>query len=273
MDLNELSTMSEQSLMWRSKLFNVRTWSQRWKRVGWMRHLFGRILKPSHGQAFVERWTFSVEASLVNPSQVQVRERETKIQDIFGHLSKMELSLLDLPLFSLKMLKVYYQVNYRAVYGLINKTRPFCCTSSESWKEWVIQQRRDYFQRQKLEHPIEEIEYSYSVSISKKVSNKCSLKNLNSTFIHRGGIAKMNGNRRGLWLTPTTHNAQYTMIAIENRLKSGKQLCINTQMSIYYQKSVKINTSWLEAMMGLDVGWTDPEAIILIQTQLTEQKV
>ena len=121
LDLSELSTVCEQSLMWRSRPFNARTWFQRWKRVGWMQLLFGRILKPSRGKAFVEKWTSSVVAFLVNPSQVQVKEQETKTLATYGHTSSEESRLSDLPLFSWKTFKASSIQSSKVTNGTIKR--------------------------------------------------------------------------------------------------------------------------------------------------------
>ncbi len=159
-DLSELSTMCEQSLMWRSKPSNVRTWSQRWKRGGWMQLLSGRILRPSHGQIFVEKWTSSLVASHVNLSPQQDEEEETKTPATYGHISSKESSLPDLPLFSWRMLKASSVQNSKATNGATHKELQFCFMSSESWKDWVIKQRREYSQRLKLARHTKEEECS-----------------------------------------------------------------------------------------------------------------
>ena len=77
-DSQEFYQMCEQSLMWRSKPSQSTTWSRRLKRAGWMQHLFGRTLKPSHGEAFTRKWTSCLEDSLVSLSQQQEEEECTQ---------------------------------------------------------------------------------------------------------------------------------------------------------------------------------------------------
>jgi hypothetical protein len=81
-DCEQFSQLSEKSLMWRSKPTASPTWSKRWKRVSWIQHLSTLILKPSHSKSFVERWTSSLEDSLVSPSQMRECVAELKTQDI-----------------------------------------------------------------------------------------------------------------------------------------------------------------------------------------------
>lgn len=51
----------EPLLMWKSKLLSWPTLLRAWKRVYWMRYLCGRILKPSLGPSFEEKWIGSLE--------------------------------------------------------------------------------------------------------------------------------------------------------------------------------------------------------------------
>jgi hypothetical protein len=161
LDSGELSELCAQSLLVRSKPLPVRTWSRRWKRVGSMPRLSGRILKPSLGCSFAEKWTSSLEASLVSHSAQQGDEQETMIQDTFGLPSSEESeSWHTLPLFSLKMLRGSSQASSRAMDGPILSGRLFCSMSSASWRDWVIKQRQEYSQRVKSVRPISENECS-----------------------------------------------------------------------------------------------------------------
>ena len=91
MDLNEQSQICGQSLLARSKPSPVRTWLLRWKRENWTQHLSGRILKPSLGQSFVEKWTSSLVDTPVNHSPPLASDLELKTPDISGPSSQMEL--------------------------------------------------------------------------------------------------------------------------------------------------------------------------------------
>lgn len=56
-DSNEQSQACGSSLLVRSKLSPVRTWSAKWKRDSWTQHLSGRILNPSQASSFATAWT------------------------------------------------------------------------------------------------------------------------------------------------------------------------------------------------------------------------
>ena len=144
-DCEQFSQISEKSLMWRSKPTASPTWSKRWKRVSWIQHLSSLILKPSHTENFVERWTSSLGDSPVSLSQMRERVAELKTQDICSLTSETESGSANLELFSSKMLKELSQQKQP-------RENRFSTMSSENWKDWVISQRQEYSQRVKLAH-------------------------------------------------------------------------------------------------------------------------
>lgn len=152
-DCEQFSQLSEKSLMWRSKPTASPTWSKRWKRVSWIQHLSSLILKPSHSENFVERWTSSLEDSRVSLSQMQERVAELKTPDICSLTSETESGSANLELFSSKMLKELSQQKQ----PMENR---FSNMSSENWKDWVTLQRQEYSQRVKLTHLTKEKGFS-----------------------------------------------------------------------------------------------------------------
>jgi len=67
-DSEEQSQAFAQSLFVRSKPSPSRTWSQKWRRDSWTRHLSGRMLRPSHGPGFLAAWTSSLGDIHASPS-------------------------------------------------------------------------------------------------------------------------------------------------------------------------------------------------------------
>ena len=105
-DLQELSNLCAQSLMWRSKPSQSSTWLKRLKRVSWIQPLSLRTLKPSLGSSIVTKWTSSLGASLVNHLARPDEEPGMKTLGTYGPTSSKGLeSWEDLPLFSLKTSK------------------------------------------------------------------------------------------------------------------------------------------------------------------------
>jgi len=165
-DSQELSKILERSVLWRSKPSPSKTWSRRLKRDCSISRLFTQILKPSHSESFEDAWTSSLEASLVSPLASPDNAQGQKTQDIYSPTFSKASQNVDLPLFSLKMSKESSQVNSKETAGTIPKGRPFCCMSSESWKEWVTRRRQEYSVRLKSVRLTKEKECSSQLWIS-----------------------------------------------------------------------------------------------------------
>ena len=86
----------EQSLMWRSKPSQLRTWSQRWKRDSWFQHLSGRILKPCQHTAFESELMSSLAVIPASLSQQPGFAKAQKTPDTYGHTSTTTYEQLDL---------------------------------------------------------------------------------------------------------------------------------------------------------------------------------
>ena len=118
-----------------------------------MQHLCSRTLRPSHTERFEDAWTFSLEVSRANPSVLLESVKQLKTQDTSSPTSQTESESANLELFSLK--------TYKASSPAKQETEnPFSNMSSESWKEWVTEQRQEYSQRKKSAHLIRESESS-----------------------------------------------------------------------------------------------------------------
>jgi len=211
-DLAEQSQICEQSLLARSKPSLARTWSQKWKRDSWTQLLSGRILKPSHGQSFVTKWTSSLEVIPVNHSPQQESDLEKKTQDTFGRGSQMELELCAPESASLKMSKDTSALDSEK--------------SSANWKALVIKRRGEYSQRVKSAHLTNVSECSSWPTAKArdwKDTMGCSLDATNPDGTHRnrrdrlvgaivaemhGQAAPVNpstdGSRLESWATPST---------------------------------------------------------------------
>ena len=145
LDSEEFSETCEKSLMWRSKPSQSPTWLRRWKRIKYLQHLSGRILKPSHTKSFLDKLTSSLGDSHANLFPMQEAEKELKTQDTSTPTSAMESEDVDQDLFSWKTLKESSVPKQR-------QDEVFCSMSSKTWKAWVTSQRQEYSQRAKLAH-------------------------------------------------------------------------------------------------------------------------
>ena len=153
LDSEKFCQICERSLTWRGKDSLSRTWLQRWKRESWMQHLSSRTLRPSLTESFVDKWTSSLEDSRANHSALLESVKLLKTPDTSSPTSQTESESANLELFSLK--------TYKASSPAKQETEnPFSNMSSESWKEWVTEQRQEYSQRKKSAHLIRESESS-----------------------------------------------------------------------------------------------------------------
>ena len=118
-----------------------------------MQHLCSRTLKPSHTESFVESWTSFPEDSRVSHSQLLESVKLLKTPDTSSPTSQTESESANLELFSLKTYKESSPAKQQT-------ESQFSNMSSESWKEWVIEQRQEYSQRKKSAHLIRESESS-----------------------------------------------------------------------------------------------------------------
>lgn len=257
-DLNEFSQMCEQSLMWRSKPSQSSTWLRRLKRGGLILRLFGRTLKPSHGNSFVEKWTSSVEASLVNHLAPQEDEEEPTTQGTSSPTSQRALELWgDLPLFSSRMLKESSPHT--------SEIKVFSNMSSSNWKNWVIERRQAYLVRAKLGEAINENECSFLVLIQDSRSTPNSiLVEGQSDILQRGEPPNLSGNHQGQWATPTSRDwkGKYPK---ESQEKNPRHL-LPDQAHLETYKG-KLNPRWVETLMGIPIGWTSPSCTHLVQIE------
>ena len=126
----------ELSLMWRSKPFKTSTWYQRWNRVWWIKHLFGRILKPSMQNRFITEYTESLGVIRAKGKATQVKESCGTMSDSFGLILKRLSS-------------------QQTLFGASSKTsldtlRDLSPTFLTAYDLWVTQLKQDCLQRMKL---------------------------------------------------------------------------------------------------------------------------
>jgi len=131
-------TLSESPLLWKSKPLSSKTFLQAWKRVWWVQHLFGRILKPFHTQLFTESYTASLADTHANHSAWQDSKKEQPTLDTFGRILSALSNQLDLFGASLKTSLVTSQLG----------TTSFM----RAYETWVTRSRLEYTARAKRAH-------------------------------------------------------------------------------------------------------------------------
>ena len=267
LDSETFSQICEKSLTWKGKDSLSRTWLQRWKRNNWMQHLCLRTLKPSHTKSFVDAWTSSLAASRVSLSHLQDCVKQQMIQDTCFHTSQKELESANLELFSSKTLQELSQPKQQMV-------NQFCNMSSESWKDWVIEQRQEYSQRKKSAHLIRESE---STSLAWPTATARDWKGCGNAITRKDGKHRIdnleamikyghpdqanpntNGKNRGSWPTPRA-NKVHPEITEQNRehLANRNKANLEEDIAGHCGKATgKLNPNWVEQLMGLPTGWT-----------------
>ena len=133
LDSNESSQLCAQSLFVRSKPSPARIWSLKWKRDSWTQRLYGRILKPFHGQSFVTAWTSSLEVIPASHFPAQASDSEPTTQDTSGPLLQVAFRWYDQNCASSRM--------WRDTLALASEK------SLAIWKASVIKRRGEYSAR------------------------------------------------------------------------------------------------------------------------------
>src|SRR5882672_10392815 len=101
--LSELESARVSWPMWKSKPSSLATWLLAWKRVYWMRPLFGRMLKPSRHRDFEIKYTGSLADIHVSLSALSEPRPDLRTLLISGHPSEEPKEQLDLFSSSSKM--------------------------------------------------------------------------------------------------------------------------------------------------------------------------
>ncbi len=143
-ELNELSGKLEHSLMWKQKHLLLKIWSNKWNKVYWIPHLFGRILKPSSPllKDFEERWILSLEDTHASHFLMSVECEELKTQDTSGHIS-VGVNMTNQSLAQLDLFSATLKTSAITLISATNK-------SGETWKDLTTRLKKEYSQRKKL---------------------------------------------------------------------------------------------------------------------------
>ena len=217
-DSDEFSQVAEQSLMWRSKPSQSRTWSQRWKRENWIKHLSGRTLRRSRQNNFTDWWTSSLAATRANRSVPSVSDSEPMTQDTSGRFCAEQFELFDQVESSLKTSKDTYRLDsprYSAI-----------------WTKMVTEQRGEYSARLKSARATRE---------SGRTSSPNGWATPRSSDWNTASPERVNGN--------ATEFAQLREQVLSsppdpaNRNSTGKN-------------PGRLSPNWTEQLMGVPVGWT-----------------
>lgn len=275
LDFQELSDQLEQSVMWRSKPSQSKTWYRRLKKDCSLQLLFLQTLKSFPGKSLVEKWTYSQGASLVSHLVSQEENKEIKTLDIYGHTSQKGLnSWEDLPLFSSKTFQESSQASSKETTGQIKRGLQFCFMSLESWKDWVTKQRRAHSQRLKLARHTKGKECSFLVSEmnsnrAELILSMDSLSQINQISSQYGQHQEdknstVLNHQESQWGTPTTRDWKDAGLKKESKpRKDGTRRMTLCPQQVLFQENYrgKLNPRWIEMLMGVPIGWTMPSCM------------
>jgi hypothetical protein len=149
LDSEQFSRLAEQSLAWRSKPSPARTWSRRWKRVSWIRHLSSRICTPSTHDHTVGMSGFSVAGFLASRSVKQAADAQTKTLVTCFHRSNASSTNADPGASSWKTSRESFLPGFK------EPQKPaYSCMSWTDWRLEVTRRRGDCSARRNAAHRI-----------------------------------------------------------------------------------------------------------------------
>ena len=221
-----------------------------------MQHLCSRTLKPSHTESFVDAWTSSLEDSHVSHLAKQVRKKVSMIakEATFFPTSQTESESANL--------EFAFSKTYKESSAARQPTESqFSNMSSESWKEWVTEQRREYSQRKKSAHLTRENE---SLSWATPVAMNDGIyadNSPNKNNRHSEGLATQVQN----WPTATARDWKGCGNAITR--KDGKHRIDNLEAVIKYGHPDQAN---LNTNGKSQESWPTPRAN-KVHPQITEE--
>lgn len=277
-DLKEYFEASELPLMWKSKPLSWKTFCLQWKRVWWMQHLSGRILKPSTRTRFEIELMGSLEAIPASLSVLPVTGGGIQIQDTFTRILNQELAQLDLFGVSSKMSPVTSQWD----------TPKF----QKAFERWVTELRAESTLRKKLAQHMRESVFSSLPSWPTPTAMVCE-EDLEKFYVrqkrmklrHAGrtgnGIGMNIGTAVQKWATPTARDyrspfAENSKAFIKRMDHSrGVNLVEQIQRNSHLVKDstngtgknrARLNPAWTLQLMGTTLAkiFTVPLAIQLL---------
>ena len=229
LDSREQSGICAQSLFVRSKVLPSRTWSQKWKRDSWTRHLSGRILRPSLGEHFVTAWTSSLADTLASHSAQPGSAKESKTRGTSGRGLQMAFDFSDPDSASLRTSKDI------SAWG--------CATSLKTWEDWVTERRGAYSQRLKSALLTKGKGYLFWPTV---------------TVMEAGKISNCaNHGQKGL----SNHPVIRGEVGRDKQAKSRSGLQDQRNLSGNGSRGGLLNEEWVEALMGVARGWTDCDCL------------
>jgi hypothetical protein len=272
----------EQSLMWRSKPSQLRTWSQRWKRDSWFQRLSGRILKPCQHSAFESELTCLLAVIPASRLAPLGYAKAQKTPDTSGHTSSDTSRQLDLFAASSKMLKDTSALDSEK--------------SLQTWKALVTRLRGEYSARLKSARLIRESECTFWPTPTAQDNNQVKgnpehpkrgttlggavrqWPTPRTTDTHQGrGVVEINGklyrpskalsegkligganlaDSVKMFPTPTANEDAAGTPSGKMQKMLGNDPAVRGTTQAEWSAGA-LSADWVEGLMGLPAGWTD----------------
>jgi len=266
-----LESAGHLSLFVRSKPMRSRTLLRKWKTEKWFRLLSGRTLKLSQWPLLEEKLIFLPGAFLANLLALPEVGKPTTTPGTFSPPSSELSESADQNGFSLKTSQGSSLQNSGEMGGTTPKELRFSNMSSESWSEWVTEQKLGYSQRLKSEQARREKEFLFSQDwptprtgatgsiVPKRMGDKYN--NLEKALALEyygprvGGKNSTGGRKTELWPTPRV------VASRDSKFDRGKSIFGEVVMGVHGGTKEKplraeLNPNWTEQLMGVPVGWT-----------------
>ena len=204
----------------------------KWKQDSWHKFLFGRICSPSHTESFEDLWILQLRESLANRTVSPESEAEEVTSDSSLTTGCADLSKCNQEQFSLRMSKDSSQAKCQMeLFALSGQ--------SKDWKQWAINLRQEYSRRVKLAHLTNASGSLSWPSVKVSMGGDCPSERRRNTPNLEVAAAQQHGH-----LTPI------------NPSTNGSH-----QESWATHQAEKLNSRWVETLMGLPVGWTMPSCL------------
>lgn len=254
----------------RSKHLQLKIFLREWKKGNWMRLRSGVISSPSLGRSFETWWISLVADTHASPSPHQDCAREPKTNGICGHSLQEELPFCDQESASLKMSK---------------GTLPLgSVTYCNNWESWVTDRRGAYSARLSVARLTSESDYSYlPTPCANEDSFRLNGNSQQSKTLEakaRRGELKTIGSVKNVdclsfmaahatMLNLSVLNAESGHTHLHGARKMDAQAVEQNGQAGVTQQRGPLNPQFVEAMMGLPIGWTD---CVSLATELSQQQ-
>jgi len=268
-DSSELSEICEQSLTRRSNFLAAKSWSRVWKTGKSTLPRFGVILNPSHANAFEEWWIASLPGTPASPSARRAKDKakKTKKDATSGLTFKGQLQLFDQDSASL-----------RTSPDILPSGLATSCTT---FRNWVLKLRRDCSRRVRRACRTRDKGCSswptiraqepgwtsdnYGDNLMKRMARASESAWPTPQVSDENGAADPNREDHRVQLRDVeTGLGSTSPQPAQDQSNTGgnppESWATNKEKKLNHEgnRSPKLSPRWVEALMGLPIGWTDP---------------